>query len=79
MPSLPCGIEVRVFQPSRGGLGDAAGHFPVAKAAIDGLVDAKVLPDDSPAYVAWTRLHAPTKDKSVAKGMVRLEITLVEA
>lgn len=79
VPAFPCGIEVHVFQPTRGGLADAAGHFPVAKAAIDGIRDAKVLPDDSPTYVAWTRLHAPTKDKSVAKGTVRLEIALVEA
>lgn len=75
--STPVGVEVRIWQPTAN-LADAAGHFPVAKAFLDGLVDAKVLPDDSPAYVAWMRLWTPEKDADVPKGCVRLQLTLVE-
>lgn len=34
---------------------DPASCAPAAKAAVDGLVDAKVIPDDGPRYVAWVK------------------------
>lgn len=38
---------------------DPGACAPEAKAAIDGLVDAKVLPDDGPAHVVWIRFDGP--------------------
>jgi crossover junction endodeoxyribonuclease RusA len=43
-------VTVQPFQ-SRGRLQDVAACLPSAKAAIDGIVDAGVLPDDSGEYV----------------------------
>lgn len=42
-----------IAQPSQKGgrLQDAGGCAPAVKAAVDGIVDAGVLPDDSPEYV----------------------------
>lgn len=33
--------------------------FPALKAAIDGLVDARVIPDDCPPHIAWLRIDEP--------------------
>jgi len=46
---------VRPVYPNRRSLPDVAACAPSAKAAIDGIVDAGVLPDDAAAY-----LHAVT-------------------
>ncbi len=46
----PVDITVTVHR-ARGGRSDASNLAPTAKAAIDGLVDAGVLPDDSATYV----------------------------
>jgi hypothetical protein len=73
----PVGIEVRVFGPSRGGRADAAGHVLLAKAAIDGLVDGKVIQGDDGEHVLWSRYWAPFRDPDVPRGMVRLAIDLV--
>ena len=43
----------------RRGLQDTGGCFPAVKAAIDGLVDAGVIPDDDPAHVTKICFHAP--------------------
>lgn len=40
---------------------DAANYYPAVKAAIDGLVDAGVIPDDSPKYVGRVTMVAPRK------------------
>ena len=42
-------------------LADAGAHFPCVKAIIDGLVDAKVLPDDGPAHVLSLRQFAAAR------------------
>jgi hypothetical protein len=52
-------IAVTPFLASRRGLQDVAGCFPAAKAAIDGLVDAGVIPDDSPAHLLSLTFQAP--------------------
>ena len=75
----PVGIEVRVFGPKVGGQADAAGHVLLAKAAIDGLVDGKVLKADDGMHVLWSRYWAPFRADDVPKGMVRLAIDLVGA
>jgi len=63
VPSLGA-IEV-VFIPlrkDRRHMADTGGHFPVAKACIDGLVDAGVLPDDGPNFVRALEFRAPQVD-----------------
>ena len=73
------GVEIQVFHRRETRVvGDAAGHALLAKAAIDGLVDAKVLPKDDGRWVAWIRFYAPLKDDGVPQGMVRLQVTLVD-
>lgn len=40
---------------------DAGNHYPAVKAAIDGLVDAGVLPNDGPQHVVAITMLAPKK------------------
>lgn len=56
----PVAIHVQPYQ-RRGALADAGAHAMVAKAAIDGLVDAKVLQDDTPEFVSKIVFHAPER------------------
>jgi hypothetical protein len=60
IPALQA-VVVTVAQACRPGkdLPDVGGCFPAAKAAIDGLVDARVLPDDSPEFVRALTFVAP--------------------
>ena len=44
-------IEAVPLRTSRKSLPDVAACYPAVKAAIDGLVDAGVVPDDDPAHV----------------------------
>lgn len=74
--AFPVGVEVWIVQPPRG-RADAAGHHPIVKAAVDGLTDAGVWPDDDPAHVAWTRFHAPLRHASVPRGLVKVAIGIV--
>lgn len=53
------GVAVHIEQ-ARGRLADPLAHMPVAKACIDGLVDAKVIDDDSAQYVS-PEIHAPMR------------------
>jgi crossover junction endodeoxyribonuclease RusA len=58
-------------------LADCGNGLPSIKAAIDGLIDARVLPDDSPEYVISITMVAP---RLPAPGEVEaLVITLEEA
>lgn len=43
-------------------MADTGGHFPVAKACIDGLVDAGVIPDDGPQFVTSLTFRSPYVD-----------------
>lgn len=68
-------IEV-VFIPhrkNRKGMADTGGHFPVAKACIDGLVDAGVLSGDGPNIVRRLTFEAP-----VVSGESKAEIVIIE-
>jgi hypothetical protein len=53
VPAMPAGIIVSVVQTCRRGtpLPDPLAEAPTVKAAIDGIVDAGVIPDDTGEYV----------------------------
>lgn len=52
--------EVHVELRNRAGIPDTAACIGAAKAAIDGLVDAGVIPHDGPTVVRSLLFHAPT-------------------
>lgn len=56
-------ITVEVFQKN-GRLQDVAAANPAVKAAIDGLVDAGVFPDDSSQFVRSIKFLAPQRGKN---------------
>lgn len=55
------GVTVHFEMP--GVVQDVCNGYPAAKAAIDGLVAAGVIPDDKPPYLAWVKFVAPTHSK----------------
>lgn len=58
-------ITVTVEPHQKGGrLQDVGACNPAVKAAIDGIVDAGVLPDDSPQYVRSLLFLQPKNDKN---------------
>ena len=58
-------ITVTVEPHQKGGrLQDVGACNPAVKAAIDGLVDAGVLPDDSPEFVRSLIFLPPKKDRN---------------
>jgi hypothetical protein len=62
-----------VCQPCRGtrrNMADTGGHFPVAKACIDGLVDAGVVKDDGPEFVRSLTFRAPYIEKGTEDRMI---------
>ncbi len=51
IPALPrIGVHLEIHPPDRHRR-DPSNWMPTQKACVDGLVDARVVPDDSPAYV----------------------------
>lgn len=58
-------------------LQDAANCYPSAKAMIDGIVDAKILPDDTGEYVKEILFLAPVRVKTKAEEGMTLTITPV--
>lgn len=70
-------VEIR-FIPHRldkRGMADTGGHFPVAKAMIDGLVDAHILTGDGPDTVRRLIFEAPVVS---GESKARIEITELE-
>lgn len=70
-------VEIR-FIPHRldkRGMADTGGHFPVAKAIIDGLVDAGILTGDGPDTVRRLIFEAPVVS---GESKARIEITELE-
>lgn len=65
-------IEVTPILPDRK-MQDVGACYPTAKAAIDGLVDAGVLEDDSPQYVSTITFHSPV----VLKRRMGLELLII--
>ena len=58
-------ISVTVEPHQKGGrLQDVGACHPAVKAAIDGVVDAGVLPDDSPKYMKSLIFLAPQNDRN---------------
>ena len=55
-------IEVTPVLPDKK-MQDTGACYPTAKAAIDGLVDAGVIDDDSPRYVPTITFHSPVVSK----------------
>ena len=60
----PVFVEFRPHQGMRGVLADTSAHHPTAKAVLDGCVDAKVIPDDTPDVVLWQTFMPPIKDRA---------------
>ena len=74
IPALPkINVSVTPILPDRR-VQDTAACNPAAKAAIDGIVDAGVIPDDTPEYLAWIKFY-PCK---VKKGHVGLLVQIEE-
>lgn len=62
VPALQaCTVEVLTQVAKPGRLHDAGNEFYAAKAAIDGLVDAGVLPNDTPKHLHAITFHAPMR------------------
>lgn len=61
IPKNLTSIMVNVVQGCRTGtqLPDVGANYPTAKAAIDGLIDAGVIADDTPGIVAYLGFAAP--------------------
>ena len=62
LPKL-IGARVEVALELRGRLQDTAACMPAVKAAIDGMVDANVFPDDTGEYVKAIIFNAPSRSK----------------
>ena len=65
-------VEIYVDLTLKGPLQDTGSCFPSVKAAVDGLVDIGVIPDDSPQFVHRLSFSAPTRSK---ENMIRLTLT----
>jgi len=59
--SVPVHVEFFPTQPKAGSLADTASHLGPCKAVLDGVVDAKLLIDDTPQYVMSQRFWPPIK------------------
>ena len=51
-------------------MADTGGHFPVAKACIDGLVDAGGVKDDGPEFVGSLTFRSPYIEKGTEDRMI---------
>lgn len=67
-------ITIRIHKAKPGGRWDPHNLMPTGKAAIDGLVDAGVLPDDSRTYLRVTSIEA---GESRTRNAITLVITEV--
>ena len=68
---------VEVFLEMKGRLQDTAACMPAVKAAIDGMVDANVFPDDTGEHVTTISFHAPSRSKQ-DKIIIRVEGKIYE-
>lgn len=61
-PCTKIAVEVyTTFKTRR--LQDPGNNMPAVKAAVDGIIDAGVIPDDVPEHVLYIRYHASTYEK----------------
>lgn len=70
-PLAWCHVEVQTIHGTNRKM-DAAAEALAVKAALDGIVDGGVIPDDQPAYVRSIMFHAPV----FLKGQERVIVTL---
>lgn len=71
VPPMEGKVNIRaVPMQARGPLADPGAHFPVVKAVIDGLRDARVLTDDTQKYVSANDMDPPIKTKAGATGII---------
>lgn len=66
-----CDITVDHIKPTRRNI-DVAACVPAAKAGIDGIVLAGVLPDDTPEYVRTLTFNAPVYQQGVEALVITL-------
>ena len=66
----------RPFQPKHT-LADTAGHLPIAKAMLDGAVDAGLLHNDTPDIVISQTFYPP--EKRQPEGMQMMLVLVVES
>lgn len=79
----PVVVEMRLTFPRRDRRRDSPNWLPTAKAALDGIVDARVIEDDSDAHVIRTIIHRHDIDHLLAAchehpARVRLTLTITE-
>jgi crossover junction endodeoxyribonuclease RusA len=65
-------VDVVPLYKTKGPHADTGAHFPTAKAAIDGIVDAGVIPDDSGKHIQKITFWSPTQN---GKDGMRVVIT----
>lgn len=53
-------------------LQDTGACVTAAKAAIDGIVDAGVIPDDNPNHLGWLKFYPPVVEKGVNGLLVKI-------
>lgn len=57
-------LQVQPQQANRGPLADWGAYMPVVKAVIDGMVDARVIPNDTPEFLTGVELLVPVRAPS---------------
>lgn len=73
-PMTQATFDVQARYPDRRSLPDPDGCQPAFKAILDGLVDAKVLPNDTGAHVMWIRYWPPL----ISAGPPALLVTITD-
>lgn len=73
---VPVEVHFRPFQP-KGILADTAAHLPVAKAMLDGAVDAGLIVNDTGEYVTRQIFYEPQKRPDIPEGMQMMLVAVV--
>lgn len=60
----PVTVAFYPVQGIRGSIADTANHLGPCKAVLDGIVDAGILPDDTPEWVLSQTFYPPTKSRT---------------
>jgi len=67
-------VDIEVYHHyEKGRIADVGAVMNCAKAGIDGLVDAEIIPDDNPTYVKSLKFFAPVKADFYGIEIVLLE------
>tara|TARA_R100001163_G_C5020040_1_gene163092 strand:- start:223 stop:612 length:390 start_codon:yes stop_codon:yes gene_type:complete len=64
---------IPLIKSGGGAIADPGSHFPSAKAAIDGIVDAGVIPDDNGKFIQKITFWSPQVNESVGLRVVITE------